>query len=118
MEAGARLTKLLAAWNEGDEGARRAILEEAVSSASFTYEDPHAPSPYEGVDGMADYLSTFLKALPDATLLPLGSPAVTHGTAMVRARLDRNGEPFAELRFVGSVDGEGLTRVTGFVESE
>ena len=118
MAAGAHLTKLLSAWNEGDEGARRAILEEAISIASFTYEDPNAPSPFEGVDGMADYLSTFLKALPDATLLPLGSPAVTHGTAMVRARLDRSGTPFAELRFVGFGDGDGLSRVTGFVESE
>ncbi|MBM2575790.1 hypothetical protein JQC91_05675 [Jannaschia sp. Os4] len=118
MEAGALLTKLLSAWNESDEGARRAILEEAASASSFTYEDPHAPSPFDGVEGMAEFLDTFLKALPDATLLPLGSPAVTHGTAMVRARLDRAGAPFAELRFVGSADEGGLTRVTGFVESE
>ncbi|PWJ22116.1 nuclear transport factor 2 family protein [Jannaschia seohaensis] len=111
------LLKLLSAWNEADEGARETILDEALA-ASFTYEDPHAPEPFEGKDGMAGYLSTFLKALPDAVLLPQGAPDVTHGTALARARLDRNGAPFARLIFVGTTENGRLTRVTGFVESE
>jgi hypothetical protein len=117
MTPGEALLKLLSAWNEADAGARGTILNEALG-ASFTYEDPHAPEPIEGEDGMAEYLSTFLKALPDVTLLPLGSPSVTHGTAMVRARLDRNGEPFARLVFVGHAEDGRLGRVAGFVESE
>ena len=113
--AGERLLKLLSAWNEGDGDARAAILEEALA-ASFTYEDPHAPKPFEGRDGMGDYLDIFLARIPDAELHPLGKPAVTHSTAMVEARLTRDGMPFARLRFVGTGGADGLTRVTGFVE--
>ena len=116
-DAGALLTKLLSAWNEADEGARRAILEEALA-ASSTYLDPNAPEPIEGVDGMAGFLEVFRRSLPDAVLLPQGSPMVSHGSAMMHARLDRGGEPFARLIFVGWAEGDGLSRVTGFVEGE
>ncbi|MEM7487930.1 MAG: hypothetical protein AAF390_02270 [Pseudomonadota bacterium] len=116
-DPGTALLKLLSAWNEADAGARETILDEALA-ASFTYEDPHAPAPFEGRDGMAEYLTVFRTNLPDAVLLPIGAPSVTHGTALARARLDRNGEPFAQLLFVGRADADGLTRVTGFVEAE
>ncbi|UWQ21652.1 hypothetical protein [Jannaschia sp. W003] len=115
--AGETLVQLLSAWNEADADARAAILDEALA-ASFLYEDPHAPAPFRGADGMAQYLSIFRQNLPDAVLLPLGSPEVTHGTAMVRARLDRGGEPFAQLRYIGVMGEDGLARVAGFVESE
>ena len=115
--AGELLVKLLSAWNEADEATRDTILDEALG-ASFIYEDPHAPAPFEGRDGMAEYLTIFRTNLPDAMLLPMGSPSVTHGTALVRARLDRDGTPFAELMFIGQMGEDGLTRVTGFVESE
>ena len=111
------LIKLLQAWNEADPGARETILDEALG-ASFTYCDPNAPAPFEGRDGMAQYLTIFRDNLPDAMLLPTGSPMVSHDTAMSHARLDRNGEPFARLIFVGTADADGLTRLTGFVESE
>ena len=111
------LLKLLSAWNEADADARRAILDEALG-ASFTYEDPNAPEPMTGADGMAQYLDIFRASLPDAVLLPQGAPAVTHGTAMARARIDRGGAPFARVLFVGSVSDGRLDRVTGFVESE
>jgi ketosteroid isomerase-like protein len=111
------LLKLLSAWNEADEGARETILDEALG-ASFTYEDPNAPAPMQGKAGMAQYLSIFRQNLPDAVLLPQGAPDVTHNTAMARARIDRNGAPFARLVFVGTVEDGRLTRVTGFVESE
>ncbi|TFL19402.1 nuclear transport factor 2 family protein [Jannaschia formosa] len=114
---GETLLKLLSAWNEADAGSRETILDEALA-ASFTYEDPNAPAPLDGRDGMAEYLTTFLKALPDVVLLPQGAPQVTHGTAMVHARLDRDGAPFARLIFVGHAEDGRLTRVTGFVESE
>jgi hypothetical protein len=114
-DPGAALLKLLSAWNEADAGARETILDEALG-ASFTYEDPHAPAPMEGRDGMAQYLDVFRTNLPDAVLLPLGAPSVTHRTALCRARIDRNGEPFARLLFVGTADEGGLTRVAGFVE--
>ena len=115
--AGEVLVKLLSAWNEADAEARDAILDEALG-ASFTYEDPNAPAPMEGREGMRQYLTIFRDNLPDAVLLPMGSPQVTHGTAMVGARLDRNGEPFARLVFVGASEDGRLSRVTGFVESE
>ena len=114
---GEALLTLLSAWNEADAGARDTILDEALA-ASFTYEDPNAPEPIAGKDGMAGYLATFLAALPDVVLLPQGAPSVTHATAMARARLDRNGAPFARLVFVGTAEAGRLTRVTGFVESE
>jgi hypothetical protein len=116
-DPGAFLLKLLSAWNEADAGARDAILDEALG-ASFLYEDPHAPAPIEGRDGMAGYLAIFRSNLPDVTLQPLGRPSVTHGTAIVRARLDRDGAPFARLLFVGTVAAGGLSRVTGFEEVE
>ncbi|MEM8851031.1 MAG: hypothetical protein AAGE03_13480 [Pseudomonadota bacterium] len=116
-DPGAKLLKLLSAWNEADAGTRDTILDEALA-ASFTYEDPHAPAPFDGKDGMAEYLAIFRKNLPDATLLPLGPPSVTHRTALTRARLDRSGTPFANLLFVGRAQADGLTRLTGFVESE
>ena len=115
--AGEMLVRLLSAWNEADADARAEALDEALG-ASFTYEDPHAPAPFSGRDGMEQYLAIFRENLPDAVLLPLGAPQVTHDTAMVRARLDRNGEPFARLVFVGVTDGDRLSRVAGFVESE
>ena len=115
--AGELLVKLLSAWNEADADARAAILNEALG-ASFTYEDPHAPDPFEGAEGMSGYLEVFRQNLPDAVLLPIGTPQVTHGTAMTRARIDKNGAPFASLLFVGTGGADGLTRVTGFVESE
>jgi hypothetical protein len=111
------LLKLLTAWNEAEEDARDAILDEALA-ASFTYEDPHAPEPMTGKDGMAQYLTIFRTNLPDAVLLPQGAPRVTHGTAMAHARIDRGGTPFARLVFVGAAEDGRLTRVTGFVESE
>ncbi len=111
------LVTLLSAWNEADADARATILDEALA-ASFLYEDPHAPAPFEGADGMAQYLTIFRTNLPDAMLLPLGTPQVTHGMAKVRARLNRGGEPFAELTFVAQAGDGGLVRVTGFVESE
>ncbi|MCK0168121.1 hypothetical protein MWU52_11205 [Jannaschia sp. S6380] len=114
---GEMLLKLLSAWNEADPGARDTILDEALA-ASFTYEDPHAPDPIQGAQGLAGFLTIFRKNLPDAILLPQGAPRVTHDTAMVAARLDRSGTPFARLVFVGSAGSDGLTRVTGFVESE
>ena len=117
MGAGETLVRLLGAWNEADEDARATILEEALA-ASFTYEDPHAPNAFEGREGMAQYLDIFRQSLPDAALLPMGPPQVTHGTAMVNARLDRDGMPFARLIFVGAMGEDGLSRVTGFVESE
>jgi hypothetical protein len=117
VDAGDRLLKLLSAWNEADAGTRRSILDEALA-ASFTYEDPHAPAPFDGREGMAKYLEIFRTNLPDAVLLPIGAPAVTHGTAMSRARIDRGGAPFAQLLFVAAGGADGLTRVTGFVESE
>ena len=116
--AGEHLVTLLSAWNEADEDARAAILDEAVDAASFTYDDPDAPAAFEGVDGMAQYLSIIRQSLPDAVLLPMGSPQVSHGTAMVEARLDRNGVPFARLVFVGVGGADGLTRVARFVEGE
>ncbi len=116
-DAGAALVKLLSAWNEADSDASMAILDEALG-ASFIYEDPHAPAPFNGKDGMGEYLDIFLARLPDATLSPMTAPAVTHGTAMVNARLDRNGIPFARLIFVAQMGQDGLSRVTGFVESE
>ncbi|WP_179378271.1 hypothetical protein [Jannaschia marina] len=115
--AGDLLLKLLTAWNEADAGARETILDEALA-ASFTYEDPHAPAPFAGRDGMAEYLDVFRANLPDAILLPLGAPQVTHGTALARARIDRDGTPFAQILFVGTADDDGLTRVAGFVETE
>ncbi|CUH38877.1 hypothetical protein JSE7799_01595 [Jannaschia seosinensis] len=115
--AGEMLLKLLSAWNEADAEARVAILNEALG-ASFTYEDPNAPSPFDGADGMADFLTIFRQNLPNAVLLPIGAPQVTHATAMTRARLDRDGTPFAMLTFVGTAGPDGLSRVTGFVESE
>ncbi|MEM9796723.1 MAG: nuclear transport factor 2 family protein [Pseudomonadota bacterium] len=114
---GTVLLKLLSAWNEADPGTRETILDEALA-ASFLYEDPHAPAPFEGAEGMAQYLTIFRENLPDAVLLPTGSPQVTHGTAKIRARLNRGDAPFAELTFVGTNGPDGLTRVTGFVESE
>ena len=111
------LLKLLTAWNAADAEARDTILDEALA-ASFTYEDPNAPAPMEGKTGMADYLDVFRRNLPDAMLLPSGAPMVTHSTAMAHARLDRGGEPFARLVFVGHAGPDGLTRVTGFVEAE
>ncbi|MDB2407104.1 hypothetical protein N9W17_01050 [Jannaschia sp.] len=114
---GEALLTLLSAWNEADAGSRETILDEALA-ASFTYEDPNAPAPMEGAAGMAQYLDVFRRNLPDAELLPQGAPDVTHGTAMVRARIDRDGMPFARLVFVGTAEGGRLTRVTGFVESE
>ena len=116
--AGEHLVKLLSAWNEADEDARAAILDEALSAASFTYDDPDAPAAFEGTGGMAQYLSIIRQSLPDAVLLPLGSPQVSHETALLRARLDRNGEPFAHLVFVGVGGDDGLTRAARFVESE
>ena len=116
-DAGETLVKLLSAWNEAEPDARATILEEALA-ASFTYEDPHAPEPFKDAAGMGQFLDIFRRNLPDAVLLPLGSPSVTHSTAMVRARLDRDGAPFAELRFVGTMGDGGLARVTGFVDSE
>ncbi len=116
-DTGQALLKLLSAWNEADTGARDSILDEALA-ASFTYEDPHAPAPFEGRDGMAEYLNIFRKNLPDAEMIPLGTPSVTHGTALAKARLDRSGAPFAQLIFVGTGGEGGLTRVTGFVEGE
>jgi ketosteroid isomerase-like protein len=116
-DAGETLVRLLSAWNEADADARAAILDEALG-ASFIYEDPNAPAPMEGKAGMAQYLDVFRQNVTDAVLLPQGSPAVTHGTAMVRARIDRGGSPFARLVFVGSAEDGRLTRVTGFVESE
>ena len=115
--AGETLLKLLSVWNESDEGARAATLDEALG-ASFVYEDPHAPEPFEGREGMESYLSVFRANLPDAVLLPMGQPRVTHGTAMARARLDRGGAPFADLIFVGTMGEDGLARVAGFVEGE
>jgi ketosteroid isomerase-like protein len=115
--AGEILVRLLTAWNEADADARDAILDEALG-ASFTYEDAAAPAPMRGRDGMAQYLTIFRDNLPDAVLLPMGSPQVVHGTAMVRARLDRNGQPFARLVFVGTAEDGRLARLTGFVESE
>ena len=115
--AGELLIETLSAWNEADREARAAILEKALS-ASFVYEDPHAPAPFEGRDGLGEYLTIFLDSLPDAALLPQGSPQVTHDTAMVQARLDRAGTPFARLVFVGVAGEDGLTRLTGFVDSE
>ncbi|GIT91255.1 hypothetical protein JANAI62_17110 [Jannaschia pagri] len=114
---GKLLLTLLRAWNEPDSGARDTILDEAVA-ASFLYEDPHAPAPFEGRDGMAQYLSIFRQNLPDAELHPVEAPKVTHGTALVSARLDRSGRKFARLIFIGQADAGALTRVTGFVESE
>jgi hypothetical protein len=114
---GETLLKLLSAWNEAEPGVRDTILDEALA-ASFTYEDPNAPAPMQGAKGMAQYIEVFRTNLPDAVLLPQGAPEVTHGTAMVRARIDRGGSPFARLIFVGSTEGGRLTRVTGFVESE
>ncbi|MEM8823219.1 MAG: nuclear transport factor 2 family protein [Pseudomonadota bacterium] len=116
-DPGQVLLKLLSAWNEADAEARDHILDEALA-ASFTYEDPHAPAPFQGKDGMAEYLTIFRTNLPDAVVLPLGAPSITHNTALARARLDRNGEPFASLIFIGTLDGGGLSRVTGFVEEE
>ena len=113
--AGPLLLKLLSAWNEPDGDARARILDEALG-ASFTYEDPDAPAPFEGADGMGQYLDVFLASLPDAAMLPMGSPQVTHGTAMVNVRLDRGGMPFARLVFVGHAGADGLTRVSRFVE--
>lgn len=113
--AGEGLLKLLTAWNEADGAARAAILEEALA-ASFVYEDPNAPKPFEGPEGMGEFLDVFLARIPDAELHPMGKPAVTHSTAMVEARLDRDGMPFARLRFVATGGEGGLTRVTGFVE--
>ena len=115
--AGEALLKLLSAWNEADDDARATILEEALG-ASFRYEDPHAPAPFEGREGMGQYLDIFRRNLPDAMLLPMGAPQVTHGTAMVNARLDRDGMPFARLIYVAAMGEDGLSRVTGFVESE
>ncbi|WGH80051.1 hypothetical protein [Jannaschia ovalis] len=114
---GETLVTLLKAWNEADPGARDTILDEALG-ASFTYCDPNAPAPFEGREGMAQYLSIFRENLPDAVLLVTGAPMVSHDTAMAYARLDRSGEPFARLIFVGTADEGGLTRLTGFVESE
>jgi hypothetical protein len=114
---GEMLVRLLSAWNEADAEERTAILSD-VLAPGFRYEDPHAPQPFEGADGMAQYLSIFRENLPDAVLLPLGSPQVTHDTAMVSARIDRGGEAFARLVFVAAADEGGLCRVTGFVESE
>ena len=115
--AGELLLKLLSAWNEADADARAAILDEALG-ASFIYADPHAPEPLDGIDGMASYLAIFRENLPDAVLLPIGAPQVTHDTAMMRARIDKGGAPFADLLFVGTSGDDGLTRVTGFVENE
>jgi hypothetical protein len=115
--AGEMLVRLLSGWNEADAEARASILSEVLSDG-FRYEDPHAPEPFEGAEGMAQYLGVFRENLPDAVLLPMGSPQVTHDTAMILARLDRGGEPFARLRFVGAAGEGGLARVTGFVESE
>jgi hypothetical protein len=114
--SGEMLVRLLSAWNEADEDERDAILAEVLDDG-FRYEDPHAPAPFEGPDGMAQYLSIFRENLPDAVLLPMGSPQVTHSTAMVSARIDRDGEPFARLVFVGAGGEGGLARVTGFVET-
>ena len=116
-DAGEALLRLLGAWNEGEASARDAILDETLGEG-FRYEDPHAPAPFEGRDGMAEYLGVFRDSLPDATLLPQGRAQVTHGTAMARARIDRAGTPFARLVFVGATDGDRLVRVAGFVESE
>ena len=116
MNAGETLTRLLTAWNEADAETRDEILDEALG-ASFTYEDPHAPDPFEGKDGMARYLEIFHTNLPDAELLPMGAPQVTHGTALVHTRLDRDGMPFARIVFVGTMGEGGLARVAGFVES-
>lgn len=117
-DAGEMLVRLLSAWSEADSGARDAIIDEALG-ASFTYEDPNAPAPMRGREGMAQYLTIFRDNLPDAELQPMGAPQVTHGTAMVHARLDRNGVPFARLIFVGMTGEDGrLSHVTGFVESE
>ncbi|MGB3553686.1 MAG: hypothetical protein WBA25_03485 [Jannaschia sp.] len=114
---GALLLTLLSAWNEADAGARDEKLDEALA-ASFIYEDPNAPAPFEGRGGMAEYLTIFRRNLPDALLLPLGAPQVTHGTAMTTARIDRDGAPFARMVFVGRARADGLTHVAGFVESE
>ncbi|WP_299816469.1 hypothetical protein [uncultured Jannaschia sp.] len=114
---GEALLRLLSAWNEADAEARAAILNEAFA-ASFTYEDPHAPAPITEAEGMAGYLKVFRDNLPDAVLLPVGTPQVTHRTALVRARIDRAGEPFARLVYVGTLDEDGLVHVAGFVESE
>ncbi|UWQ18688.1 hypothetical protein [Jannaschia sp. M317] len=111
------LLTLLSAWNEADAGARDTLLDEALA-ASFTYEDPHAPEPFVGAKGMGQYLTIFRRNLPDASLHPMAAPRVTHGTALVEARLDRNGLKFARLLFVGHAKDGVLTRVTGFVESE
>ena len=114
---GETLLTLLSAWNEADAEARTAILDEALA-VSFTYEDPHAPAPISDTGGMSAYLKIFRDNLPDAVLLPIGTPQVTHGTALVRARIDRSGEPFARLVYVGTLGEGGLAHVAGFVESE
>jgi hypothetical protein len=113
--AGELLLKLMSAWNEADADARDAILEEALG-ASFLYEDPNAPAPFEGRAGMAQYLDIFLDRIPDAELQVMGAPRVTHSTAIAEGRLDRDGRPFARLTFVGVAGEDGLARVAGFVE--
>ncbi|SFJ38267.1 hypothetical protein [Jannaschia pohangensis] len=116
-DPGRLLLRLLSAWNETDAGVRGETLDEALG-ASFTYEDPHAPAPFDGASGMEEYLNVFRANLPDAILLPLGAPDVTHRTARITARIDRAGAPFATVTFIGTAGDDGLTRVTGFVESQ
>ncbi|CTQ33384.1 hypothetical protein [Jannaschia rubra] len=116
-DPGETLLDMLKAWNEADSGVRDDILTGATGP-SFTYRDPHAPGPIAGAEGMADYLTIFRQNLPDAVLVPGGRPKVTHDTAMVYARLDRDGEPFARLIFVGTAKDGKLTDLSAFMESE
>ena len=115
--AGAALLTFLSAWNEADAEARRATLEEALA-ASSSYLDPNAPEPLEGPDGVAGFLDVFRRSLPDAVLVPQGTPLESHGSALIHARIDRAGAAFARLVFVGQMGADGLVRVTGFVEGE
>ena len=116
--AGERLVTLLSAWNEADADARAAILDGAASPASFTYDDGSTGRAFDGTAALGAFLEAFRGSLPDATLLPIGSPASTDRSAMVRARLDRSGETFAQLQYFAVADDDGLTHVAGFVESE
>jgi uncharacterized protein YndB with AHSA1/START domain len=89
------IARWYAAWNERDDGARRALLARTVSP-DLRFADPNGLT--RGIDDLSGHIGGALRFMPGITLEARGTVRVVHGTA---------------LADWATVDAKGAVRATG-----
>lgn len=114
MTAGEAVAAYVAAWNETDETARRALLDKSWS-ANGVYEDPLGVVE-PGRAALSRHIAQFHARYPGAKLAAIGDLDHHHGKIYFAWRLiAADGSAALDGRDFGELDADGrISRIVGF----